>query len=324
MFVGPGDDAAVLRTPKGHVVVSTDLLVEGRHFRRDWAAARDIGRTGRGRQPLRRQRDGRHRPLARPSASRRRPTSRCSGRSTSPTGIAEEAALVGASVVGGDLTTAEEVVVAVTVLGTCDVAPVLRSGAHAGRRRRAWPAVRAGRRPGWPCSAAASARRGRWSRPTSARSRRTPPGRVAARAGATSMIDVSDGLVADLGHLAADSGVAIDLHRDAFELAEPMHAVGSALGVDPMQFVLGGGDDHAHRRHVPRRAPTCPRGSPRSARCRRRARGAVVTVDGAAYDGPAGLRRTSVSACAGARETRPGHGGPGASGERASEQRVSG
>ena len=39
VYVGPGDDAAVLRAPKGHVVVSTDLLVEGRHFRRDWAEA---------------------------------------------------------------------------------------------------------------------------------------------------------------------------------------------------------------------------------------------------------------------------------------------
>ena len=44
VYVGPGDDAAVLRTPKGHVVVSTDLLVEGRHFRREWAQAADIGR----------------------------------------------------------------------------------------------------------------------------------------------------------------------------------------------------------------------------------------------------------------------------------------
>src|SRR4051812_25749150 len=42
VLVGPGDDAAVVRA-KGHVVVSTDLLVEGRHFRRDWASAADIG-----------------------------------------------------------------------------------------------------------------------------------------------------------------------------------------------------------------------------------------------------------------------------------------
>ena len=43
VLVGPGDDAAVLRIRNGHVVVSTDVLVEGRHFRRDWASAADIG-----------------------------------------------------------------------------------------------------------------------------------------------------------------------------------------------------------------------------------------------------------------------------------------
>ena len=40
----PGDDAAVVAAPDGRVVVSTDVLVEGRHFRRDWVDAYDVGR----------------------------------------------------------------------------------------------------------------------------------------------------------------------------------------------------------------------------------------------------------------------------------------
>ena len=70
-------------------------------------------------------------------------------------------------------------------------------------------------------------------------------GQVAAEAGATAMIDISDGLLAEAGHLAAASGVSIDVHRAAFEIAEPLTAVGAALGADPLQFILGGGDDHA-------------------------------------------------------------------------------
>jgi thiamine-monophosphate kinase len=102
------------------------------------------------------------------------------------------------------------------------------------------------------------------------------------------MIDVSDGLVADVGHIAADSSVSIDIRRDAFELADPMHAVGSALGVDPIQFILGGGDDHAIVATFPPDAPLPDGFTPIGSVAASGDAGAVVTVDGAAYDGPTG------------------------------------
>jgi len=59
------------------------------------------------------------------------------------------------------------------------------------------------------------------------------------------MIDVSDGLLQDLGHIATDSVVGVDVHTDAFEVPDQMRDAAAALGVDPYHWLLAGGDDHA-------------------------------------------------------------------------------
>jgi len=288
VLVGPGDDAAVLRIRQGHVVVSTDLLVEGRHFRRDWCDAADVG----------------HRAAAQNLAD----INAMGGTAHSLTlglaapadlparwvvelaeGFAAECGLVGASVVGGDLTRADQIVVAVSVTGAVTKAPVLRSGARPG------DVLALCGRQGWAAGGLAILGRGfRSPRVLVEAYRRPEPpyaaGPAAADAGATSLIDVSDGLLAEAGHLAADSGVAIDVRTEALEIPEPLHAVASATGADPLTFVLGGGDDHALLATFPAEVATAglPEGWSVIGAVAARGDGPLVTVDGEEYDGPTG------------------------------------
>jgi thiamine-monophosphate kinase len=99
------------------------------------------------------------------------------------------------------------------------------------------------------------------------------------------MLDVSDGLLSDAGHIATASRVGIDLQRSAFEVPDVMADAARALGVDPYTWILAGGDDHALLATFPPDA-TLPPGW--------RQIGTVggaggVTVDGKRYeDGAAG------------------------------------
>ena len=282
VLIGPGDDAAVVAVPEGRVVVSTDLLVESRHFRRDWVDAVDVGH--------------------RVAAANLSDVNAMGGRATALTvglaapgdlpvswaleladGLAEEAALVGASVVGGDITGADQVMVAVPVLGVVDGEPVRRGGARPG------DVVALAGRQGWAAGGLAVLGRGFRSprKLVDAYRRPEPPygaGARAAAAGATAMIDVSDGLLADVGHIAEQSAVAVDISSAAFEVAEPLQAVGSALGVDPMRFILAGGDDHALVATFPDVTALPPGWTPIGTV----ADGSGVTVDGADYEGSRG------------------------------------
>jgi thiamine-monophosphate kinase len=282
VLVGPGDDAALLRIRNGHVVVSTDLLVEGRHFRRDWASAADVGHRAAAQNlsDINAMGGRAHSLTVGLAAPADLPVSWALGFAE---GFAAECGLVGASVVGGDLTRADEVVVSVTVLGSVAQAPVLRSGARPG------DVLALAGRQGWAAAGLAVLGRGFRSprAVVTAYQRPEPPydaGPAAAAAGATAMVDVSDGLLAEAGHLAAASGVAIDVSTAALDVPEPFQAVAAALGADPVSFVLTGGDDHALLATFPAFS-ALPDGWRTIGTV---GEGEGVTVDGAAYDGPAG------------------------------------
>jgi thiamine-monophosphate kinase len=242
--LGVGDDAAVLRLV-GDLAVSTDTMVENVHFRRSWSGPEDVGRKAvaacvadaeaMGAVPI-----GVVISLALPPET---PTDWVDGFAT---GVRAECEKAGAQLVGGDLTAAALIVVTVTVLADQGgVAPVTRGGARPG------DVVAFVGRLGWAAAGLAVLTRGFRSPGAVVVAHRVPEvpygeGRIAAEAGATAMIDVSDGLLADLGHVAKASGVRIELDSAAFEIAEPQQAVAAALGGgDPLVFQLTGGDDHA-------------------------------------------------------------------------------
>ncbi len=283
VIVGPGDDAAVIAlgdAAGGQVVASLDMLVQSRHFRLDWSSAADIGHKAAAEN------------LSDINAMGGRATCLLVGLAAPPEletrwalefadGLSAEAARVGAVVVGGDLTRGDVITISIAVLGTCEHGVVRRSGAQPG------DVVALAGRQGWADAGFAVLGRGFRSprAVVDAHRRPDPPydaGPQAAEAGATAMIDVSDGLLQDLGHLATASGVGIDVTTAGFDIPEPLQAVGAALGVDPLRFMLTGGDDYSL-------AATFPAGTTLPKPWRRI--GVVlgqgpgrVTVDGAEYE----------------------------------------
>ncbi len=287
VWVGPGDDAAVLSI-KDAVAATVDVLVEGVHFRRAWSEAHDVGRKAVAVN------------VADLEAMGARATGLLVGFSAPgdlalgwvldfAQGLSREGLAAGVSLLGGDVTKARDITIAVTALGTLDGRePVLRSGARAG------DLVAIHGRLGWAAAGLAVLGRGFRSPGVLVDAYRVPQvsygaGAVAARAGATSMIDISDGLLADLGHVAGASGVLINLRQAAFEVAEPLQAVAGATGADPYTFLFTGGEDHALAATFP--APdSVPEGWLVVGRVEQPDHDqAGVLVDGAAWGSPMGF-----------------------------------
>jgi thiamine-monophosphate kinase len=245
VLLGPGDDAAVVVAGDGRTVVSTDMLVADRHFRLDWSTPHDVGRKAIAQN------------AADIEAMGARATAFVAGFGApgdTPAadvdaladGMWDEAGRIGAGIVGGDLVSCPQWVLSVTVLGDLDGrAPVLRSGAKAGSVLAV--AGELGR-----SAAGYSLWHDGINEFGELRRRHVVPqppygeGAAAAAAGAQAMIDVSDGLVADLRHIAEASGVGIDLSTAALAADhDALRAAAAAVGADAWSWVLGGGEDHA-------------------------------------------------------------------------------
>ena len=320
--VGIGDDAAVVAAPSGSVVAAVDLLIEGRHFRRDWSTAYDVGVKAAARSLA---------DIAAMGAVNTALLVALAAPGTLPArwatdladGLAAEAARAGAGIAGGDTARGDAVILSVTALG--DLAgrrPVLRSGARPGdlvavagplgRSAAGLALLSAGLSDGPAAPALAEL--------VAAHLRPAPPydaGPEAALLGATAMIDVSDGLLADLGHIAAASGVQVDVDSSRLAVGRALREAAASLAAVPssgteaahpatamapdggaavtrwpagspqamaLEWVLSGGEDHAL-------AAMFPPGTALPARWRVIGEvrdGAGVTVDGAPHQGPGG------------------------------------
>lgn len=292
--IGIGDDAAVLAVPAGRPVATMDLLVEGRHFRRNWSAPADVGGKAAARS------------LADVAAMGAVPVALLVGLAVPGElavawaeglvdGIAAESARAGAAAVGGDVSGADTIMIAVTAVGElAGQAPVTRAGARPGDvlavtgvlgHAAAGLALLAAGLAG-PASLVAAYHR---PRPV------YEAGPQAVDLGATSMIDISDGLVADLGHVARASGVGIGIDTarllpgpDLLAAAAALRPAGrpgeGAAPAPPLSWMLTGGEDHALAATFPPAARLPAHwtvlGEVRSGR--------GVTVDGRPWPGPGG------------------------------------
>jgi thiamine-monophosphate kinase len=243
-LLGTGDDAAVVSTPDARVVAGTDILIEGTHFRRDWSSAEDVGHKAAAKN------------FADIVAMGAVPTALLVGFGAPGdlplswvdglvAGLREEVGALGAAVVGGDVARSDHIVIAATALGDLEGRePVTLSGAKVG------DVVAVCGRLGWAAAGFVVLGRGFRSPVQVVAAQRRPDvpyaaGPQAAELGATAMTDVSDGLVTDLGAIAKASGVRIDLRSASLPVAPKLAEVGAALNVDPLTWILTGGDDYA-------------------------------------------------------------------------------
>ena len=232
---GIGDDAAVLPVPEGEaLVVSTDASFEHVHFRREWLTPREIGARAAAAA------------LSDLAAMAATPAGLLLALGVPPAwrseldalahGVGEVAAAAQCPIVGGNVTRAGELSLTITVLGTSR-RPLERSGARAGDALYVTGAL------GGAGAALDALLRGATPRDVD-RARFAAPrpriaeGRWLAERGASAAIDVSDGLVADAGHLAAASDVRIVIDLSSLPCIDGITPEGAASSGEEYELLV--------------------------------------------------------------------------------------
>ena len=284
-LLGPGDDAAVVAAPDGRVVITTDMMIHGPDFRLAWSTAHDLGWKAAASN------------LADVAAMGAVPTALVVALAAPvdtdvaflerfADGLRDgcHALAPGCGVVGGDLSVSDTLTIAVTAFGDLEGRrPVTRSGARVGDTVAVSGVLGAAAQglallfasAPEPDALAAAALRREHPAAVGAQLAPSPPiadGRAAALAGATAMLDLSDGLAIDARRLALASGVGLDLSAAAV-----------AEGSVAPRLALDGGEDHSLLATFPPGA-ALPGGF--------RAIGVVVAGEGVLVDGVAYLRRS--------------------------------
>ncbi len=238
LLVGPGDDAAVVETGGRPLAITTDALVERVHFRPGWLAPAELGvraiavalsdLAATGATP--------RWTLVSAIVPPDRPTSELDRILEACAAASEES---GAAMIGGNLSRGDALSLTVTAIGEMEGPTLERRGARPGDRLvvtgtlgAAAAAVDVWLDGGEPPPAL----RERFARPVA----RLAAGRALAAAGATAAIDVSDGLLADLGHLCRASGVGAEVERARLPRLVQV-AIRDASGSD---FAATGGEDY--------------------------------------------------------------------------------
>lgn len=246
-----GDDAAVLlpMAPNSRTVATTDMLVEGRHFRLDWSSPFQVGMKAITQNYADIEAMG-ARPLGALMALGAPLDTPVSVVREIAEGIAKRTGDYNTELVGGDVTQAEKITVSVTAIGALggDRQPLALSSARAGQKLVAHGRI------GWSGAGWALLERFGRELPDSAVqplvdfhcAPEIDPGRgvIARAAGATAMTDNSDGLMHDLMSIAKHSGVHINVFADAIAPDELLVRAGELLDHDPWDWVLAGGEDH--------------------------------------------------------------------------------